>query len=310
MPTETVYGLAARFDDPAAVARVFEAKERPAFDPLIVHIAEPDDLVRAQVVGVPEVSPALRALLARAWPGPLTVVLPRHPAVDDLVTAGLPTVAVRCPEHPVARELIRRAGPLVAPSANRFGRISPTRASHVEAELDGRVELVVDGGPCRVGVESTIIGFDDEGRPVLHRPGGYPPEAVAAALGPLGRPQEGKVVAPGQTPSHYAPGTRVLPVQWSALPRGLPARVALLQVAGPLEAAATAVEVEGLEVVRALGLSESGDPVEVARGLFAAMRELDGAGADAILVEIPSWSAGLGHAVVDRLRRAAAPRES
>ena len=306
LPTETVYGLAARYDLPEAVARVYEAKARPAFDPLIVHIADRSDLEQVARVEQPIPAAALDALLARAWPGPLTVVLPRAPTVTDIVTAGLPTVAVRCPEHPVARSLISAAGPLVAPSANRFGRISPTEAAHVEAELAGRVAMVLDGGRCRVGVESTIIGFDSAGRPVLHRPGGYPPEAIEAALGPLGRPVVGAVQAPGQTPSHYAPLTPVQHVIWEAL-GPLDGTAALLQVTGPVAPAIAAVHAAGAQVIASISLSD-GDRAEAAHGLFAALRSLDAAGADRILVEVPAWDSGIGHAIVDRLTRATAPR--
>ncbi|MFT4623243.1 MAG: L-threonylcarbamoyladenylate synthase [Myxococcota bacterium] len=304
-----MYGLAARFDHPAAVAGVFAAKERPRFDPLIVHIADPADLDRVIERSGSVPWARVEALTASAWPGPLTLVLPRGPAVSDLITAGLPTVAVRCPGHPVARELIARVGPLVAPSANRFGRISPTRAADVVEELGDRVEFVVDGGPCLLGVESTIVGFDLHGRPILHRPGGLAPERVEAVLGRLGRPSAGHVAAPGQTPSHYAPRTPMFLVDLVDLAQLPPqARVAWLRPAGPLAPALLAAGRAGLQVVASATLSEGGDVAEAAQRLFATLRQLDAAGADCIVAERVPWSTGLGHAIADRLQRASAPR--
>ncbi len=218
MPTETVYGLAAHAFDPEAVLSVFRAKERPAFDPLIVHLADPD-LDAASALGVVDrgrlslSATASLERLARLWPGPLTLVLPRGSRVPELATSGLDTVAVRVPEHPVARALIRTLGaPVVAPSANRFGRISPTEAAHVLEELAGRLDAVLDGGPCALGVESTIVGIEDDGSPRLLRPGACPRETVEAALGrSLEAPRRSAApAAPGMLASHYAPRKRVV----------------------------------------------------------------------------------------------------
>src|SRR4051812_43151826 len=210
-PTETVYGLGARAHDAFALAKIFEAKRRPFFDPLILHVA---DTSQFEALIAPEArrDPRAEALRARFWPGPLTLVLPKAPDVPDLATSGLPTVAVRMPAHPVALALIRAAGfPLAAPSANPFGRLSPTTAAHVQAHFqagDAGIDLILDGGACWVGVKSTIASLAGE-PPMLLRAGGAPREAIEAAIGPVAsapaaaeRPQ-----APGQLPGHYAPRT-------------------------------------------------------------------------------------------------------
>jgi L-threonylcarbamoyladenylate synthase len=281
IPTETVYGLAGAAFDERALARIFAAKDRPTFDPLIVHVLELD---APGVVG--PLAPRQRAAaerLARAhWPGPLTLVLPRGPRVPDLATAGLPTVAVRSPRHPVARALVAAVGPLAAPSANRFGRISPTSAADVVAELGDRVELVVDGGPCAVGLESTIVAVGEDGELTLLRPGGVAVEA---------RPGGPEVRAPGMLPSHYAPHKPLVFLGASA-PAG---RVALLAFdpATAARVAAVRTEVLGLDLEAA------------ARRLFAALRALDACDADVIVAEPCPSRAGLGHAIADRLERAA-----
>ncbi|GAB4262881.1 MAG: hypothetical protein Kow0054_26910 [Deferrisoma sp.] len=294
-PTETVYGLGAHALDEAAVARVFEAKGRPRFDPLIVHLGAAEDLpaVAAEV-------PALaRELARRFWPGPLTLVLPRATRVPDLVTAGLPTVAVRVPSHPLARELLARAGvPVAAPSANRFGRTSPTRAEHVVEELAGRVDLVLDGGPCPLGVESTIVSL--AGEPRLLRPGAVPVEEIERVTGPLARGAPKPGLAPGTLPSHYAPRTPLVLVDSldaPNLPRG---RLGALAFRGSPPG-------DRFEAVETL--SPRGDLREAAARLFAALRRLDQAGLDAIVAEaVPAE--GLGLAILDRLRRAAAGSEA
>ena len=195
-PTETVYGLGAHALDPTAVARIFAAKERPSFDPLIVHLADPAELV-AYTHPADAADPRVARLAARFWPGPLTLVLRKRDNVPGIVTAGLSTVGLRVPDHPVALALIRAAHvPIAAPSANRFGRVSPTRASHVVRGLGARVRLVLDGGPCRVGVESTVVLLAD-GRAALLRPGGVAAEAIEAEIGPLEVPVPG---APGSPP--------------------------------------------------------------------------------------------------------------
>ncbi len=213
-PTETVYGLGADGLNPAAVARIFEAKERPPTDPLILHIAEPEALCPL----VLEVPPAAQELARRFWPGPLTLVLPKQPIVPDIVTAGLPTVAVRMPAHPVALALIRAAEtPIAAPSANRFGHTSPTTARHVLNDLGGRIDLILDAGPTPVGVESTVL---DLTRPIptILRPGGLPREAIEALVGPVAVQTyipEGPLPSPGMLPKHYAPHAETVFLQGS-----------------------------------------------------------------------------------------------
>jgi L-threonylcarbamoyladenylate synthase len=293
-PTETVYGLGADAFNPRAVARVFEVKARPSFDPLIVHLADAAERDRVSATDDPRVA----VLAARFWPGPLTLVLPRRPEVPDLVTAGLDTVGVRVPAHPAARAMIAAAGtPVAAPSANPFGYVSPTTAAHVAELLGPAVDLVIDGGPCRVGVESTILSLAGEA-PLLLRPGGVPREALEEALGvPLavaGRPE--RPLAPGQLPRHYATRTPLTILAGEAGPGpGSHRRVGLLAWRGAA-AGYAAVEV----------LAPDGSPETAAANLFAALRRLDAAGLDLILAE-PCEETGLGHAIMDRLRRAAEP---
>ncbi|MFD0859863.1 L-threonylcarbamoyladenylate synthase [Roseovarius aquimarinus] len=287
LPTETVYGLAGDARNGTAVARIFEAKGRPSFNPLIVHV--PD----AQAAeGHALWSDAADRLAAAFWPGPLTLVLPLRTGggLSPLVTAGQSSVALRVPAHPAAQAVLRASGaPLAAPSANPSGRISPTRPEHVRAGLGGRIAAILDGGACGVGVESTIIGLTGA-KATLLRPGGLPTEVIEEALGaPLLRPEAGgAITAPGQLASHYAP---------SALMR-LEAETAregetLLGFGGTQGAA--------------LDLSVSGDLVEAASNLFDHLHRLDAAGAEVIAVA-PIPERGLGRAINDRLRRAAAPR--
>jgi L-threonylcarbamoyladenylate synthase len=284
-PTETVYGLGADARDDMAVARIFEAKARPRFNPLIVHV---DSVAAAQAHVV--WSDAAEAVARAFWPGPLTLVLPLRDGsgLSPLVTADLPTLAVRVPGHPVARDLLAAfGGPVAAPSANPSGRISPTAAAHVLAGLGGRIEAVVDGGACPVGVESTILGL--AGDPVLLRPGGVPVEALEAALGqPVRmRAEDAGLSAPGQMRSHYAPGARVR----------LEARE---RQAGEVMLGFGAVAAD-------LNLSPSGDLIEAAANLFHHLHALDAMGAAGIAVS-PIPDRGLGCAINDRLRRAAAPK--
>jgi L-threonylcarbamoyladenylate synthase len=296
MPTETVYGLAADATRPEAVARVFEAKARPTFDPLIVHLPDDDPLAALAEWVTPRAVAWARPLAEAFWPGPLTLVLPRRDCVLDLVTAGLDTVAVRVPRHPVAQALLRAAGPVVAPSANRFGRISPTRPEHVVEELADRVAVVLDGGPCEVGVESTVVGM---GHPaVLYRPGGTPLAAIEALLGPLvAAADPGSAPrSPGQLASHYAPLT---PVQLAAEPLDPDDDV---QGAAVLRFRSTE-PVRGASAQRTL--SPEGDLAVAARALFATLRQLDDVAAPRILCELCPTDEGLGHAINDRLRRAA-----
>ncbi|PTW50070.1 L-threonylcarbamoyladenylate synthase [Rhodovulum kholense] len=291
LPTETVYGLGADARDDRAVARIFEAKGRPRFNPLIVHL--PDLASAERLASFPD--PALR--LAEAfWPGALTLVLPLLPGagLSPLVSAGLPTVALRVPDHPVAQGVLAAfGGPVAAPSANPSGAVSPTRPEHVIEGLGSRIAAVVDGGACPVGVESTILGFDAGGGPVLLRPGGLPAEALEDCLGMAiaARAEGAAITAPGQLGSHYAPGARVV-LEAEAPPPG-----ALWLGFGPGCAGA------------ALNLSASGDLVEAAAALFHALRQLDAQAAPGQVIAVaPVPDHGLGRAINDRLRRAAAPR--
>lgn len=303
-PTETVYGLGANALDPVAVAGVFEIKERPAFDPLIVHVATPDALHELAVEG-DAADPRVAALQAAHWPGPLTLVLRKRAIVPGIVTAGLDTVAVRMPDHPVALALIRAAGvPIAAPSANRFGRVSPTRAEHVARQLGGRVGLILDGGPCRIGVESTVLLLA-AGRAALLRPGGLPLEAIEAVIGPVEVPQDdaARSLSPGRARSHYAPHALVV----LAAPQE-PVRARRVERLGLLAAnergRATAVRLGGPYAAVEV-LAPDGDPIVAAATLFDALHRLDDAGVDRIVAQ-PVTETGLGRAVMDRLRRAAA----
>jgi L-threonylcarbamoyladenylate synthase len=299
MPTETVYGLAANALDADAVARVFEAKRRPSFDPLIVHV--PDVMSLDAVVRDP-LSGAGEALARAFWPGPLTLVVQRSGAVPDLVTSGLETVAVRVPSHSVAQRLLRAAGvPLAAPSANPFGAVSPTRAEHVRAQLGDAVAVILDGGPCEVGLESTIVSLVGE-QPVVLRFGGVPVEAIEAVVGPVEQRlhSSDRPEAPGQLSRHYATRTPLHMVTAATMRPS--ADAALLVVSGPPPTDALPARDGGYG--RVVALSDTGDVRVAARGLFAALRELDGASFARIDV-IPCGEEGLGRAILDRLRRAA-----
>ncbi|MGF1623923.1 MAG: L-threonylcarbamoyladenylate synthase [Alphaproteobacteria bacterium] len=290
-PTETVYGLGADATSEAAVARIFAAKARPRFNPLIAHVADAD-----RAFALVEPNPPARRLAERFWPGPLTLLLARRPGcpVSLLATAGLEMLAVRVPAAPVAQALLQAfGGPVAAPSANPAGRLSPTTAAHVAAGLGGRIDLILDGGACSVGVESTIVDLSDPARPALLRPGGLARAAIEALVGPLAAPASenspAAPSAPGQLRSHYAPAR---PVLLAATRR--PPGAALLGF-GPGSPDADA------------NLSPAGDPVEAAANLFALLRTLDRPPFTAIAVA-PIPDEGLGEAINDRLRRAAAPR--
>jgi L-threonylcarbamoyladenylate synthase len=305
MPTETVYGLAADASNGAAVARVFAAKGRPQFNPLIVHVS---DLAAARTVGL--LSREAEKLAAAFWPGPLTMVVPKRPeaAVADLALAGHATVAVRVPAHPIARALLQAFGaPLVAPSANRSGHVSATTAAHVAADIGDDVAVILDAGPSAIGVESTIVGFAGVGfsgvgiagaRPTLLRAGGVPRLEIERVLGvelvAADAAAGGPVVAPGMLASHYAPAARVRLGATSVEPGE-----AYLAFGPTLPAGISAA-------VAVINLSPSGDPVEAAARLFSALRELDAKATVIAVAVIPD--AGLGEAINDRLRRAAAPR--
>ncbi len=295
MPTETVYGLAADALNPLAVAKIFEAKERPFFDPLIIHVADVFWLPRV----VAEFPEQARLLAERFWPGPLTLILPKVAAVPDLVTSGLPSVGVRVPRHPVALDLLRQADcPLAAPSANLFGRISPTTAQHVVEQLGERIDYILDGGPCQVGVESTVLQLSP--RPCLLRPGGVSIEDLIEVIGPIeigistDHPADEPQTAPGMLPQHYAPRTRL--VLSPGETRTANGRWGLLaRQHGPHESDFEACEI----------LSPDGDLREAASNFFAALRRLDDLGLDGIVAETFPET-GLGRALNDRLHRAAA----
>ena len=286
-PTETVYGLGGDACNDLAVAGIFAAKARPQFNPLIVHVA---DLAMAERFA--RFDDRARAIAARFWPGPLTLVLPLRPdaGLSALVTADLPSVAIRLPAHPVALALLRAFGrPLAAPSANPSGRISPTRADHVLQGLSGRIAAVIDGGSCAVGLESTILGLT-EATPSLLRPGGIPVEDLEAMLGPLTLGGDAhKPTAPGQLASHYAPAAALR--LNAKVPQGAEVMIGFGPVPGVLT------------------LSASGDLVQAAAALFHLLRQADSlAGPQGSIAVAPIPETGLGRAINDRLRRAAAPR--
>ncbi len=327
MPTETVYGLAANAFDAAAVARIFAAKDRPSFDPLIVHVVRPAGPLEREVLsgledqGVVEVSrlPQLAreradVLLRRFWPGPLTLALPRGRMIPDLVTSGLDTVAIRMPSHPVAQALLKSAAiPLAAPSANRFGRISPTTAAHVVAELGDRIGIVLDGGASTVGVESTVVAIASDGTLTLLRPGGVSVEAIEAtasvrlARAPVTTAPGVPAASPGTSAVHYAPRT---PLHLLPGPDALPRAASCVGLIGVFASPAAVAEVTE-EVRRRYGvpvvvraLTECGDLEEAARNLFTSLRELDAGDVSVILAAPPGGNEGLALAIADRLRRA------
>ncbi len=299
VPSETVYGLAGDALNPAAAAKIFEAKQRPFFDPLICHLPEKDWLNRLADLRGEEHELAAR-LTFRFWPGPLTIVVRRSGMVPDLVCSGLDTVALRMPSHPVFQSLLSRFGrPLAAPSANRFGRISPTEAGHVFSELSGRIPMILDGGPTRHGVESTIVSVDGRGVRIL-RSGPVTAEELRSEVELLpacpDSGAQGRVEAPGQLESHYAPQTQLVLARALEYPPRQRTGVGLLAWARP-EPGFSAVEV----------LSAAQDLPEAAARLFGCMRRLDESGVREIVAELVPET-GLGVAINDRLRRAAAKR--
>ena len=296
IPTETVYGLAGNAFEPKALAKIFAAKERPTFDPLIVHIAD-----IAQLTDIAKDIPDSAYKLAEAyWPGPMTIILPKKDCIPDLCTSALPSVAVRFPSHPIAQAIIKESGlPLAAPSANLFKHVSPTTAEHVAAQLADRIAGIVDGGPCSVGVESSIISLTGE-KPTVLRPGAITPEMFAKVLGDVaikestskpGQP----MLAPGQCDTHYRPQ---VPLYYGEIPVGytLPehtVRIAFGSQAGPIPAT--------------VNLSATGDMVEATSKLYAFMHDLDKTEYDLILVD-PIPNTGVGMALNDRLKRASIKR--
>jgi L-threonylcarbamoyladenylate synthase len=288
LPTETVYGLGGNALDDQAIARVFAVKERPRFNPLIVHVRGWDNAIEYV-----EPNQHAAALTKKFWPGPLTLVLQRSTncPISPLASAGLDTVAVRAPSHKIAQALIDASGfPIAAPSANRSGRLSPTTAEAALHELSGRVGLILDGGTCRAGIESTIVGFES-GAPVMLRPGAIAREEIEAAIGPLVERHKRVVSAPGMLASHYAPRARLRLNATETAPGE-----------GVLAFGATTLSARVIS-----NLSPSGDLREAAANLFGMLRRLDDTGVDAIAV-MPIPDTGLGEAINDRLRRAAAPR--
>ena len=286
-PTETVYGVGADATNPHAVARIFAAKGRPQFTPLISHV-----LGAAEAEQHAELHANARALIEAFWPGPLTIVVQRRPGstVAELACAGLATIALRSPSHPVARQLLAEFGkPIVAPSANRSGHVSATTAAHAGADIGAAVDLVLDGGPSDIGLESTIVAIDADGRVTLLRSGAVSREAIEAITGPLSAPSTGAIAAPGMMESHYAPRARI--VLDAVTP---PPGAAYLAFGAPAPAGG-------------LTLSASGDLTEAAANLYAHLRALDATGADTIAVA-PIPGLGLAEAIRDRLARAAAPR--
>ena len=292
-PTETVYGLGADAFNPLAVARIFEVKRRPYFDPLIVHVSDPADLKKL----VTKIPSNAKKLMERFWPGPLTVVLLKKEEVPDIVNAGLPTVAIRMPKHPMALSLIEQADcPIAAPSANPFGYLSPTTAEHVRDQLGDQIDFILDGGPCEVGVESTIISFSGR-KPRLLRPGGVPLEEIESIIGTVevNPIEEGRPSAPGMLPRHYAPRTPII-LDWEdkKFDSNKGKKIGLLAFQEPKRS----LKFHHVEI-----LSKKGDFREAAANLFAAIRRLDSLHLDLILAEtVPE--VGLGRAIMDRLRRA------
>jgi L-threonylcarbamoyladenylate synthase len=300
LPTETVYGLGANAEDCAAVARIFQVKGRPPSHPLIVHLGGAEQLDD----WVEDVSETARLLAERFWPGPLTLVLRRGHRVPLEATGGLETVAVRVPDHPVALALLSAfGGGVTAPSANRFGSVSPTTADHVRAELGDAVDFVLDGGACDVGVESTIVDVTGDAPSIL-RPGGVTREDLEAVLGcPLAVPSTSRVRVPGQHPSHYAPRARVILVE----PEKVISEAELAQELGhrvgvflPPSFADAPLKVHAVVTV-------PGSLAAYARGLYGFLRELDQQGCDLIVASVPVEE-GLGLAIANRLGRAAGPR--
>lgn len=295
IPTETVYGLAANAFDPDAVIKIFEAKQRPQFNPLIVH-SDSLEKMKPFLLEIPEWA---QKLAAAHWPGPLTMLLPRNEVVPDLVTAGLPRVAVRIPRHPLTLKLLESLDfPLAAPSANPFGYISPVKAEHVAEQLKNKVSYILDGGQSSIGIESTIVGADDNGEPAIFRLGGLSPEAIRATIGSVSvqtSPVESHPKASGMLKSHYAPKTKLILGQMDLLLPEYGHLDPLLLVFDHLH--------PGYPADRQLVLAPTGSIREAAFRLFSGLRELDAKGEKLILAErVPER--GLGPAINDRLRKA------
>jgi L-threonylcarbamoyladenylate synthase len=296
-PTETVYGLGADASRDDAAAKIFAVKGRPRAHPLIVHLA-PEARLDDWAIEIPD---AARRLVAAAWPGPLTVILRRGPRVAPATTGGAETVGLRVPAHPLAQALLRAfGGGVAAPSANRFGGVSPTTADHVAVDLGDDIGYLLDGGACDVGLESTIVDLS-RGAPVLLRPGGLPRDAIEAIVGPLAGADAGAPAAPGTLASHYAPRAEVVAVLPDEVPAAVAAATGKVAVLAPRAAFAAWGE------LAALAHPLPDDLAGMARALYAALRDLDAAGVDVVIAALPP-AVGLGEAVGDRLRRAAGPR--
>jgi L-threonylcarbamoyladenylate synthase len=298
-PTETVYGLGGDATSDKAAARIFAVKGRPRAHPLIVHLASHELRLDGWAREIP---PLAKRLVALAWPGPLTVILKRGPRVALATTGGSDTVGLRVPAHPVAQELLLRfGGGIAAPSANRFGHVSPTTADHVEKDLGSDVDYILDGGACAVGVESTIIDFS-RGHPVLLRPGGMARGDIETITGPLAEADDAAPAAPGMLASHYAPRAEVIAVDPNDVPAAVARAIGSVAVLAPARAFLEWGDLPAL----AYPLPDELDGM--ARHLYAALRDLDARGVDVVIAALPP-AVGLGEAVGDRLRRAAGPRD-
>ncbi len=288
IPTETVYGLAGNAFDETAVAKIFAAKERPFFDPLIVHIAEFGEIEEL----VAEIPKNAKILAEKFWPGPLTLVLPKKDKVPNLTTGGLSTVAVRMPKKQIARDIIKLAGfPLAAPSANMFQHLSPTSAEHVFEQLGGRIDGIVDGGACEVGIESTVIGFENE-TPIIYRPGGVAMEMIGHPVSFAATPlKEGNLISPGLLEKHYSPNTPLC----LELPNEIPPNSGLLAFGKLPE--------NSSRFAKILNLSENGNPIEAAVNLYGMLHKLDSCKLSKIFATLLP-KAGLGNAINDRLLKA------
>jgi L-threonylcarbamoyladenylate synthase len=291
IPTETVYGLAGNALSREAVTKIFSVKNRPQFDPLIVHVP---NLEKANdyVLEIPE---AARKLADKFWPGPLTLLLKKKNIIPDLVTAGLDTVGIRCPDHSLTRRLLKELPfPLAAPSANPFGYVSPTKPAHVEEQLGHKIQYILDGGTCPVGIESTIVGFEND-KPVVYRLGGLSLEDIEATIGPvkLLTHSTSNPKSPGQLKSHYAPGKKVILGSIETLLKVHKTNVGVLSFQNDFDAANQII------------LSPSGKLDEAAQHLFEALRAFDKMDVEVVLTELVP-DQGLGRAINDRLRRAAA----
>lgn len=330
IPTETVYGLAANAFNVDAVSKIFAAKERPSFDPLIVHVPSNLQTIKAledaKIVDASRISPAVQQLadklFATFWPGPLTVILPKHPAIPELVTSGLDRVGIRMPDHPLAQKLLTLCNlPLAAPSANRFGRISPTTPKHVDEELGGKINFILDGGPCAIGVESTVIALDDnpsskEGANAtiwLIRPGKITKKELEdVSKNPVQHAKsEHEKASPGMLLSHYAPMKPMISIETfkketavSIMSELSNKQFGLLIPSGTGIHEAKQLEMHGLIIKKIILLSESGNDEEAAKNLFASMRALDAAEVDMIIAASTPSSTGLWLAISDRLARA------